>query len=162
MPLRRGDGRRRQAPGSVQTGSACPSRQELPVRLRSARQIARNQRAHAHLAVEFLLAPCSEGLQNLGGRVGEQREGERVLVGELAVALDGVLADADDVVAEREEALVVVPEVACLGGASGRRVLGVEVYTVLRPRRSLEFLTVPSWSGAEKVGSFEPVVIIAL
>ena len=59
------------------------------------------QGADTSLATHLLLAPCAKGLQHLGGRVGEQREGQRVFATEIDVRLLRVFADTIHLVAIR-------------------------------------------------------------
>ena len=57
----------------------------------------------------------------------DQTEGEAVLFAEALVALGGVTADADDLIACLPELAVSIPETACLSGTSGGIILGVKV-----------------------------------
>ncbi len=83
--------------------------------------------AHVLASSHLFLLPYAKCLIDLGGGVGEEDEGEGVLVGKLDVAGCGVLADADYLVAQSLELFVVVTYGASLSGAAGGIVLGIEV-----------------------------------
>ena len=59
------------------------------------------QGADTSLATHLLLAPCAKGLQHLGGRVGEQREGQFVFATEIEVRLLRIFTNAIHFVAIR-------------------------------------------------------------
>ena len=67
------------------------------------------QGAYTSLSTHFLLSPCSEGLQHLCGRVGEQREGQFVFATEIEVRLLRIFANTIHFVTIRQERLVVIP-----------------------------------------------------
>ena len=83
--------------------------------------------AHVRPAEGRLLAPRAVALDDLAVGVGEERERQVELLAEPAVARGAVLADAPDVGVGRGVVLVEVAELARLGVAAGRVVLGVEV-----------------------------------
>src|SRR5690349_6140929 len=83
--------------------------------------------SHVGLAVVLLLDPRAVGLGRLMILVGEEREGEAELLGELALAGGALGTDAPDVRATFRDRLVRVAELARLDGAAGRVVLGIEV-----------------------------------
>ncbi len=83
--------------------------------------------AFGHFAVHLLLAPGFVGLEYGEVGVGDEVEGQLVLGDEPLVRGGGVSAYAQHFVTQGEETLVVVAQVAGLGGAARRAVLGVEV-----------------------------------
>ena len=85
------------------------------------------QGANTGLAAHLLLAPCAEGLQHLGRWVREQWERQLVLGNEVLVRLLAILAHTIHLVAGSQKALVVITQVACLGGATRRTVFRVEI-----------------------------------
>ena len=85
------------------------------------------QGADTGFATHLLLSPCAESLQHLGGRVGEQREGQFVFAMEIGMGFYGIFADAIHFVTLRQEGLVVIPQVACVGCASGGGVRRIEI-----------------------------------
>ena len=85
------------------------------------------QRAFGHLAVHFLLAPGFVSLQDGEVGVGDKVEWQLVLGDEPLVRGGGISAYAQNLVAQSEEPLVVVAQVAGLSSTSRRTVLGVEV-----------------------------------
>ena len=101
------------------------------------------QRAHRHLAVVLLLAPGFVGFEDAVLGVGDEVERQLVLGDELLVAGGAVAAHAEHLVAQREEALVVVSEVARLGRAARRTVLRVEVEHQLLPLEVTKFNDIP-------------------
>jgi len=89
--------------------------------------------AHVLLAGEALLAPEAVALRDLVVRVGEEREGQSVLLLELRVRLLAIRADAEDLGAGRPEGVPGVADSARLLGAAGGVVPGVEVEDDLLP-----------------------------
>ena len=85
------------------------------------------QSSQRGFSVHLLLAPGAEGLQHLGGRVGEQAEGEFVLGAEAGVRLGAVLAYTHHVVTGGGQFGIIVPERAGFGRAAGGVVLGIKV-----------------------------------
>ena len=85
------------------------------------------QGAYTGLAAHLLLAPCSEGLQHLGTWVGEQWEGQLVFCNEVLVRLLAILAHAIHLIARRQKTLVVIAQIACLGGATWGAVFWIEI-----------------------------------
>ena len=85
------------------------------------------QGANTGLAAHLLLAPCAEGLQHLGARVREQWERQLVLGNEVLVRLLAIFAHTIHLVAGSQKALVVITQIACLGGATRGTVFGVEI-----------------------------------
>ncbi len=85
------------------------------------------QRAFGHLAVHLLLAPGLVGLQYGEVGVGDEVEGQLVLGDEPLMRSGGVAAHAQHLVAQGEEPLVVVAQVAGFGGAARRAVFGIKI-----------------------------------
>ena len=85
------------------------------------------QGANTGLAAHLFLAPCAEGLQHLGARVREQWERQLVLGNEVLVRLLAIFAHTIHLVAGSQKALVVITQIACLGGATRGTVFGVEI-----------------------------------
>lgn len=85
------------------------------------------QGTHTGLAAHLLLAPCAEGLQHLGTWVGEQWEGQLVFRNEVLVRLLAILAHAIYLITRRQKTLVVVAQIACLGGATRGAVFWIEI-----------------------------------
>ena len=85
------------------------------------------QRALSHLAVHLFLTPSLVGFQD--GQVGVGNEVERQVVfgDEVLMRLGAVTANTQHVIAQRQEALVVVAQIAGLCGAAWRAVLGIEI-----------------------------------
>ena len=83
--------------------------------------------AHVSTAVHRLLLPHAVGFVDGLVFVGQQREGQFVLVGKLVVRLHGVAADADHFVTGLLQFRIVVAQVTGLGRAAGSIILGVEV-----------------------------------
>src|SRR4051812_20347599 len=79
------------------------------------------------LAVVLLLDPRAVRLSDRMVLVGQERERQFELLAERALAGRSLGADAPDVGAALVDGLVAVAELACLDGAAGRVVLGVEV-----------------------------------
>lgn len=82
---------------------------------------------NACLAAHFLLTPCAKGLQHLGTWVGEQWEGQLVFRNEVLVRLLAILAHAIHLIARRQKTLVVIAQIACLGGATWGAVFWIEI-----------------------------------
>lgn len=85
------------------------------------------QGANTGLAAHLLLAPCAEGLQHLGTWVGEQWEGQLVFRNEVLVRLLAILAHAIHLITCCQHALVVIAQIACLGGATWGAVFWIEI-----------------------------------
>ena len=85
------------------------------------------QRAFGHLAVHLFLAPGLVGFQDGEVGIGDEVEGQLVFGDEPLVRGGGVAAYAQHLITQGEEALVVVAQVAGLGRAARRAVLGVEI-----------------------------------
>lgn len=83
--------------------------------------------AHGHLAVVFLLAPCLVSLKYFAIGVGDEMKGQLVLGDETLVRSCRVLAHTQHLISEVEETVIIVAQVAGLGGAAGGAVLGVEI-----------------------------------
>ena len=82
---------------------------------------------HVLAAVHALLAPYSELLDQLLVCVGNQGKGEGVLLDELLVRLLAIYADAYHFVAGLTQGVVVVAQVAGLGGTTRCAVFRIEV-----------------------------------
>ena len=78
------------------------------------------QSAHGDFAVVAFLAPRAEGLEHSGCRVAKQRERQVILLFELDVRSLAVLAYAKDLIALREESMVVIADIARLSRTAGR------------------------------------------
>ena len=85
------------------------------------------QCTNACLAAHFLLTPCSEGLQHLGGRVGKQWERQVVFGNEVLMRFLTILTYAIDLITCSKETLVVIAQVTCLGCATRSTVFGIEI-----------------------------------
>lgn len=85
------------------------------------------QGTHTGLAAHLLLAPCAEGLQHLGTWVGEQWEGQLVFRNEVLVRLLAILAHAIYLITCCQHALVVIAQIACLGGATWGAIFWIEI-----------------------------------
>ena len=83
--------------------------------------------SHANLTIQFLLAPGTEGLQHLGRRIAQQRERQVVFLFELDMRGLAVFAHAKDLITLREESMVVIADITCLGRATRSRVLRLEI-----------------------------------
>ena len=97
------------------------------------------QRALRHFAVHLLLALSLVGLQYSQVGVGDQMERQAVFGDEVLVRFGAVAADAQHLVAQGQKAFVVVAQVAGLGGAARRAVLGVEIQHQLLAGEVSEF-----------------------
>ena len=84
------------------------------------------QRSFGHLAVHLLLTPSLVGFQDSQISVGYKTKRQVVFGDEVLVRLGAVTADTQHVIAQRQEALVVVAQVAGLCGAARCAVLGIE------------------------------------
>ncbi len=69
----------------------------------------------------------AKALGHLPARVGEQREGQALLLGKVPVGICRIQADADHLGVQFSKPGLVVPEIDGFRGAAGRVVLGVEV-----------------------------------
>src|SRR5262245_14712637 len=87
----------------------------------------RPDEAHVLLAVVHLLAPCAPYIGDLVALVRQERERQAELRPELLMRPGIVGADPPDLGLFRLDALVQVAELARLGGAARRVVLGIEV-----------------------------------
>ena len=85
------------------------------------------QCAFGYLAVHFFLAPGLVSLQDGQVGVGDEVERQVVFGDEVLVRFCTVAADAQHVIAQRQETLVVVAQVAGLGGAARSAVLGIKI-----------------------------------
>ena len=85
------------------------------------------ERTHADLAVILLLTPSAKSLKHGGGGIAEERERQIELLLELDMRGLGILAHAIDLIAPGEERVVIVADIARLGGAAGCGILGVEI-----------------------------------
>ena len=110
--------------------------------------------AFGHLAVHLLLAPGFVGLQDGEVGIGDEVEGQLVLGDEPLVRGGGISANAQHLVTQSEEPLVVVAQVTGLGGAARRAVLGVEIKDELLPDEVAQFHGVPVFVNALKIRGF--------
>ena len=85
------------------------------------------ENSHHGLAVHFLLAPDTELSDELLLSVCNQRERQLIFGYEFFVRRLVLDAHSDDHIAQREEALIVVPNVASLRRASGSAVLRINI-----------------------------------
>ena len=83
--------------------------------------------AFGHFPVHFLLAPRLVCFQNGEVGVGDEVERQLIFGDELLVGSGRVTAHPQHFIAHRQKALVVVTQIASLGGAAWRTVLGVEI-----------------------------------
>ena len=107
--------------------------------------------AFGHLAVHFLLTPGLVGFQDGEVGIGDEVEGQLVLGDEPLVRGGGVAAHAQHLVAHGEETLVIVAQVAGLGGAAWRAVLWVEVEHELLAGEVAQFHGVPVFVNALEI-----------
>ena len=112
------------------------------------------KRAFCYLAVHFLLAPCLVGLQDGEVGVGDEVEGQFILGDEPLVRGGGIAAHAQYLIAHGDEPLVVVAQVAGLGGAARRAVFGVEVEYELLASEVAQFHSVSILVNALEIGGF--------
>ena len=83
--------------------------------------------AHGLAAVHLLHAPGLIGFEDGAVGVGNEVEGQIVFGDEALVRFGRVFADTQHLIAEGEEALVVVAQVAGFGSAARCAVLGIEI-----------------------------------
>ena len=76
------------------------------------------ERTHRLMAAGDLLAPAAKRLQKFGGRVGDEREFQAELVGELGLSFLLVLRDAYDGISSRLKFRLMRLQRACLGRAA--------------------------------------------
>lgn len=83
--------------------------------------------AHVLAPVHTLLDPRAEELVELDIGIGDQAEGQGVPRAEALVALGGVTADTDDLIARFAQLGIAVAQTTGLSGAARGIVLGIEV-----------------------------------
>ena len=110
-----------------------------------------SQRTLGHLAVHLLFAPRFVGLQYGEVGVGDEVEGQLVLGDEPLVRGGGVAAHTQHLVTHCQEPLIVVAQVAGLGGATRRAVLRVEVEHELLSGEVAQFHGIPVFVNALEI-----------
>ena len=85
------------------------------------------QRTFSHLAIHLLLTPSLVSFQDSQVGVGDEVERQVVFGDEVLVRLGAVAADAQHIISQCQKTLVVVAQVASLGCAAWRTVLGIEI-----------------------------------
>ena len=106
------------------------------------------------MASRGILAPGLIGFENGEVRVGDEPERQVIFCYEALMRGSGVAADAYHLVAEGEETLVVVAEVAGFGSASGSGVLRVEIEYQFLAFEVAELYAVSVFVETLEVGSF--------